>query len=169
MCLAKAWTAVDRLLIIEKSKLSNKRGFLPGCGCVSTTVWVHHTDAIKTQREKTRWELHNPSCCSEQNLEAALHKIVVIWPHASHLTNSPNNTRHAGHCWRGRDELISDVFLWTPTHGLLAKTYIHQLCADTGCSLEDLPEAMDDRNGWQERKLLVINMCWWWCLMMLKL
>ena len=25
-------------------------------------------------------------------------------------------TRHAGHCWRSRDELISDVLLWTPTH-----------------------------------------------------
>ena len=23
-------------------------------------------------------------------------------------------TRHAGHCWRSKDELISDVFLWTP-------------------------------------------------------
>ena len=26
-------------------------------------------------------------------------------------------TRHAGHCWSSRDELISDVFLWTPSHG----------------------------------------------------
>ena len=26
-------------------------------------------------------------------------------------------TRHAGHCWGSRDELISDVLLWTPTHG----------------------------------------------------
>ena len=23
-------------------------------------------------------------------------------------------TRHAGHCWRSRDELISDVLVWTP-------------------------------------------------------
>ena len=26
-------------------------------------------------------------------------------------------TRHVGHCWRSRDELISDVLLWTPSHG----------------------------------------------------
>ena len=26
-------------------------------------------------------------------------------------------TRHAGHCWRSRDELISGVLLWTPTYG----------------------------------------------------
>ena len=26
-------------------------------------------------------------------------------------------TRHAGHCWRSKDELISNVLLWTPTYG----------------------------------------------------
>ena len=61
-------------------------------------------------------------------------------------------TRHAGHCWRSRDEVISDVLLWTPSHGRAkagqsARIYIQQLCVDTGCSLEDLPEAMDDRGG----------------------
>ena len=64
-------------------------------------------------------------------------------------------TRHAGHCWRSRDKLISDVLLWTPTYGrakagLPARTYIQQLCEDTGCSSEDLPEAMNDREKWRE-------------------
>ena len=31
------------------------------------------------------------------------------------------------------------------------RTNIKQLCADTGCSLEDLPEAMDDSEGWREK------------------
>ena len=31
--------------------------------------------------------------------------------------------------------------------GRPARTYIQQLCADTGCSLENLPGAMDDREG----------------------
>ena len=62
-------------------------------------------------------------------------------------------TRHAEHCWRSRDELISDVLLWTHTYGRAkagrpARTYIHQLCVETGCSLEDLPEAMNDREKW---------------------
>ena len=26
-------------------------------------------------------------------------------------------TTHAGHCWRSKDKLISDVFLWIFTHG----------------------------------------------------
>ena len=58
-------------------------------------------------------------------------------------------TRHAGHCWRSRDELISDVLQWTTSHGRAkagrpARPYVQQLCADTGCSPEDLPEAMDE-------------------------
>ena len=59
-------------------------------------------------------------------------------------------SRNAGHCWRSKDELISDLLLWTPSHGRAkagwrARTYILQLCIDTGCSPEDLPEAMNDR------------------------
>ena len=38
-------------------------------------------------------------------------------------------TRHAGHCWRSKDELISDVLLCTPAYGQAkarrpARTYI---------------------------------------------
>ena len=31
------------------------------------------------------------------------------------------------------------------------RTYLQQLCTITGCRLEDLPEAVDDRDEWQER------------------
>ena len=62
-------------------------------------------------------------------------------------------TRHTGHCWRSRDDLIRDLLLWTPTHsrakaGRPARTYIQQLCEDTGCCPEDLPRAMNDREEW---------------------
>ena len=65
-------------------------------------------------------------------------------------------TRHTGHCKKSRDELISDVLLWTPTYGQAkagrpARTYIQQLCEDMGCSSENLPEAMNDREKWRER------------------
>ena len=80
-------------------------------------------------------------------------------------------TRHAGHCWRSRDKLISDVLLWTPTHGHTkagrpARTYIQQLCEDTGCCPEDLPEAMNDREKWQERvrDIRATSTTWWWWL-----
>ena len=72
------------------------------------------------------------------------------------ITIQVRRTRHAGHCWRSRDELISDVLLWTGSLGRAkagrpARAYIKQLCANTGCSPEDLPETMDYRKGWRER------------------
>ena len=79
--------------------------------------------------------------------------------------------RHAGHDWRSRNELINDVLQWTPSHGRAkavqpARTYIKQLCADTGCDTEELPEAKDVRKRWRER---VRDMggdgaTWWWLL-----
>ena len=78
-------------------------------------------------------------------------------------------TRHAGHCWRSRDELIRDVLLWIPTHGRAkagrpARTYIQQLCEDTGCCPEDLPRAMNDWEEWRERvrDIRATSAIWWW-------
>ena len=41
--------------------------------------------------------------------------------------------RHVGHCWRSKDKLVSNIFLWTPTYGHTsidqpAKTYLSSLC-----------------------------------------
>ena len=82
-----------------------------------------------------------------------------------------SRTRHGEHCWRSRDELISDVLLWTPTYGRAkawrpARTYIQQLWEDTGCSPEHLPEAMNDWEKWQEkvRDIRAGGTTWWWWL-----
>ena len=61
--------------------------------------------------------------------------------------------RHAGQC---KDELITNILLWTPSHGRArvgqpTRTYLLQLCIDTGCSIEDLLEVMDEREECQER------------------
>ena len=78
-------------------------------------------------------------------------------------------TRHARHCLRSRDKLISDVLLWTPTYdrakaGRPSRTRIQQLCEDTGCSPEDLSEAMNYREKWRERvrDIRASGRTWWW-------
>ena len=79
-------------------------------------------------------------------------------------------TRHAVHCWRSGDELVSDVLLWTPSFGQAkagrpARTYIQQLCEDTGCSTEDLLESINNREGWWERVRDIRpggTTRWWW-------
>ena len=73
------------------------------------------------------------------------------------------------YCWRSKDELISDVLMWTPSNGRahvgrLARTYLQQLCMNTGCSQEDLPNAMDDIDDWPEGQ---VNPCKWHDMMMM--
>ena len=108
------------------------------------------------------------------NLEqilAATPQRHQLYGHLSHITKTiqVRRTRHAGHCWRSRDELIRDVLLWTPTHGRAkagrpARTYIQQLCEDTGCCPEDLPRAMNDREEWRERvrDIRATSTTWWY-------
>ena len=62
-----------------------------------------------------------------------------------------------------------DVLLWTPPHGRAkagrpARTYIQQLCEDTGCCPEDLLRAMNDREKWRERvrDIRATSATWWW-------
>ena len=53
--LTNAWTAIDRLLIIRKSVLTQ---FLPGSGRIETAIWMHYLDANKTAEEEARRQLH---------------------------------------------------------------------------------------------------------------
>ena len=92
--LAKAWTAINRLLIIWKLNLSDKIKcnffqatvvsiILNGC-----TTWM-----LTEYREKDRWELHkNATSHIEQIFEATSHKAVAVRPPTSHLENHPNKT-----------------------------------------------------------------------------
>ena len=75
-------------------------------------------------------------------------------------------TRHAGHCWRSRDELIRDVLLWTPHMAVQKQDDQHEHNEDTGCCPEELPRAMNDREEWRERvrdiRATSATWRWWW-------
>ena len=193
--LTKAWTAINRLSVIWKSDLTDKmkRSFFQAAFvsillCRWTTWTISKRMEEKLDGNYTRtlpailnrsWRQHP----TKQQLYGHLPPITK--------TIQVRQTRHAGHCWRSRDELISDVLLWTPSHGrakagwpanfvhsylhflelflnwvfcprsnriqiifnrsIWPITYIQQLCEDTGCSPEDLPEANNDRERWRER------------------
>ena len=88
------------------------------------------------------------------------HQLYVHLPPIT-KTIQARRIRHAGHCWRSRDELISDVLLWTPTYGRAkagrpARTYIQQLCEDT--------EAMNDGEVARESQ---VYLCWRYDMMMM--
>ena len=136
--------------------------FLPSNSRSDTAIWMHYLDANNYTRMlrailNKSWRQHPTKNQLYGHLPPITKIIQVRW------------TRHAGHCWISRDELISDVLLWTPTYGRAkagrpARTYIQQLCEDTGCSPEDLPEAMNDREKWWERvrDIRAGGTTWWW-------
>ena len=115
-------------------------------------------DSYKTAREEARRQLHKNAASNLEQVLAQHPTRHQLYGHLPSITKTiqVRRTRHAGHCWRSRDELISDVLLWTPTHGRAkagrpARTYIQQLCEDTRCCPEDLTKVMNDREKWRER------------------
>ena len=161
MRLMKAWTAINRLSIIWKSDLTDKikRSFFQAA-VASILLYGWTTWTLTKQLEKKL----------DGNYTRTLRVILnkSWWQHPTrhqlygHLppiikTIQVRRTRHAEHCWRSRDELISDVLLWTPTHGRAkagrpARTYIQQLCGKVAregqgypCYQHDMMMMINDR------------------------
>ena len=119
--LTKAWTAIDRLSIIWKSDLTDKtkHSFFQAAvvsillyGC---TTWMlpkrlekkldgNYTRMLRAILNKSWWQ--HPTRHQLYGHLPPITKIIQV-----------KRTRHAGHGWRSRDELISDVLQWTPTYG----------------------------------------------------
>ena len=141
--LTKVWTAIDRLSIIWKSDLTDKMklSFFQAAvvsiqlyGCLTWTLTKrlekkldgNYTRMLRAILNKS-WQQHP----TKNQLYGHLPPITK--------TIQVRQTRHARHCWRSKDKLISDVLLWTPTYGQAksgrpARTNIQQLYEDTGCS-----------------------------------
>ena len=116
----------------------------------------------------TTWTLAK---CIEKKLDTRMLRAVLNIPWRKHLTKQQlygyllpirkiikiRRSRYGGHCYRSKDQLISDVLLWTPLQGRArvvqpARTYIQKLSTDTGCNQEELPGVMlaaryDDYDG----------------------
>ena len=116
--LMKTWTAINKLSVIWKSDLIDKvkRSFfqvtvvlilLYGCTTWTLTKWLekkldgNYTGMLQAILNKSWWQ--HPT---KHQLYGHLPPIMK--------TIQVRRARHAGHCWRSRDELISDVLLWTP-------------------------------------------------------
>ena len=154
--LTKAWTATDRLSIIWKSDLTDKMKpsfFLSAV--VSILLYVCTAWKLTNRLEKKLDGNYTRMLRAILNKSWRQHPTRhQLYGHQHPITKTiqVRRTRHAEHCRKSKDELISEVLLWTPTYGQAkagrpARTYIEQLCEDTGCSPEDLPEAM---NVWEK-------------------
>ena len=60
---------------------------------------------------------------------------------------------YAGHCQRADKEVISSLLLWKPFGGILHSrklTYVDTIIRDSGIPLENLNQAMADRDVWRK-------------------
>ena len=116
-----------------------KGSFFPSSRPVDTAVWMHYMDANKTYIEKAWRQAHmNAASNIEQYIRNTAEKLGRTHKRYTHVAPSHRQAK------AGR-----------PT-----RTYIQQLCADTGWSLEDLPEAMDDREGCGRGSGISVLMAW---------
>ena len=110
---------------------------------------------------------------AESNIEQVLattpHKAPTIRPPASHHENYPRLTNQTcrtllekqgrAHKWC----TPMDPRIW-PSKSRTTSSNLHTACEDWECSPEDLPEAMNDREKWQERvrDIHASGTTWWW-------
>ena len=115
------WTAIDRLSIIWKSDPTDKMKCSFFLAAVVSILLYGFTTRTLTKRLEKKLDGNYT-----RMLRAILNKSWrqhptrhQLYGHLPPITKTIQirRTRHAGHCWRSRDELIIDVLLWTPTYG----------------------------------------------------
>ena len=71
-------------------------------GRVDTAIWMHYMDANETDEEKAWRQLHKNAASNIEQVP----KKQQLYGHLPLITKTIKvwRTRHAGHCWRSRDE-----------------------------------------------------------------
>ena len=123
---------IDRLLVIWKSDLTDKMkcSFLQAAvvsillyGCTTWTLTKRLKKLDGNYRRMLRAILNK-----SWRQHPTRHQLYGHLPPIT-KTIQARRTRHAGYSWRSKNELISDVLLWTPASGQAkaggpARTYI---------------------------------------------
>ena len=119
--LTKAWAVIDKLSIIWKSDLTDKmkRSFFQ-TAVVSILLYGCTTWNLTKRLEKKLDGNYGRMLRAILNKSWRQHPTKhQLYGHLPPITKTIQirRTRHAGHCWKSRDELISDLLQWIPTYG----------------------------------------------------
>ena len=162
--IAETWNALEKLRTIWRSSLPDnmKRNFfratvesilLYGSSAWTTTKKLENKlDGTYTRMLRA---VLNKSWREHPTKEELYGKIPAI----TSLIKE-RRTRFAGHCYRSKEELASDLILWIPAHGHTQvgrpqMSYIDQLAKDADMEIEDLKSAMTNRDVWRRRVVMV--------------
>ena len=87
----------------------------------------------------------------------SIFKVLELYGNLPKITDTLKirRLRFIGHCWRRKDEVLSELLLWEPKHGARkrarpATTYVEQLRNDTGLSIAELKSIMGNRKEWMK-------------------
>ena len=157
--IGQAWSALNKMMKVWKSNLKNhlKIGFfrvtvesvlLYGAECWkmtgkmsnrldgSYTRMLRAVLGVSWKEYKTNKELYG-------NLPQITDTLMI------------RRLRFIGHCWRKKDEVISELLLWEPKQstrkrGRPVLTYVDQLPNDAGLSIAELKSIMESRKEWMK-------------------
>ena len=157
--IGKAWSALTNMNAIWKSNLpdSIKREFFRST-VETVLLYGSSTWTLTRKQEKTLDGTYTRMLRAVLNVSWKSHptkaRLYGPLPPVSH-TIRERRTTFAGHCWRSKDELVSDLLLWQPRHGKAnrgrpRKTYISQLLEDTQLQRDNIEAVMSDREEWRQ-------------------
>ena len=158
MRIGKAWSALQKLNVIWKSRLKRQlkinlfRATVETVLIYGATTWTltksltRRLDGVYTRMLRAALDVSWKTHTTNKKLYGNIPPISQ--------TIKERRLQFSGHCSRAKNEVISEVILWEPRHGKRgrgrpARTCIDQLVDDTGIQKEHLRMAMDDREGWR--------------------
>ena len=140
----KAWVSIDGLKLIRKSGIPDKIRLEVFRVVTVSALLNGYTNWLLTKcLEKKLHESNTRMLRAVLNnsWKAASHKRASVRPLTTYLTD------HLSKMMGIKDKLVSDFLLWNTKQrftsvDLPGKSYIHQLCVDARCCLEDLTIAI---------------------------
>ena len=159
---AKAWTALNGFDSIWKSNLPDnlKKDFFRATVefilLYGATAWTL-TKTLESKLDGTYTRMLRAVLNISWRQHPTIAQLYGELPKITEILRE-RRMKFAGHCWRAKQELASDLLLWTPKHGERtvgqpAKTYIDQLIEDSCChrgEIEQLKIQMNDRTVWRD-------------------
>ena len=156
--IGKAWSAMKRLSVIWKSNIRNdlKKRFFQTT-VESVLLYASSTWTLTKQLEKTLNGNYTKMLRAVLNVSWKDHPTnAQLYGKLKKITDviKERRLRFAGHTFRQKEELASDLLLWAPNHGTRNigrpyKTCVDQLIEDSGHTIEELPTAMMYRLDWK--------------------
>ena len=157
--IGKAWSTLHKLDTIWKSELCEGLRIGVFRATVETVLLYESTALIltpsldkKLDRQFTNMLRVVKNVTWRQRI---LKEVLYAGLPRISTTIREKRLRFSGHCWRSKNEAISNLVLWEPKHGKRsvrgqARTFVNLLDVDTRVPKGCLPAAMGDRVGWRK-------------------